>query len=113
MIRKDIHMIKNITAVERDGFDIRTLTVSFEVPDENFDILSAISKAVADYIKTDAGRQTYEHNCECFNLADFNTSVPNEFCEKYGFKKIDSLTQDIEIDWDYEFTSLIDDDNDE
>lgn len=26
--------------------------------------------------------------------------VPNSFCEKYGFKKIDSALSDIVVDWD-------------
>ena len=56
-------MIRNIVAVERDGFNVKTLTVAFEVPDEKFDLLEAIKKASTDYCKTPSGIRTLaEHS---------------------------------------------------
>ncbi|GEM_PF-1940688 len=106
-------MIRNVVAVERDGFDVRTLTVSFEVPDESFDILAAIERAVEDYVKTEEGKKTYEYTGGYFNLADFDMNVPNEICENHGFKKVDSLMQDIEIDWDHDFSCGIEEDEED
>lgn len=101
---------QTITAVERDGFDLRLLTLTFEVPnDSNFDLLDNIKKTCNDFIKTETGKDALEHNCGAFNLADFNMLVPNSFCEKYGFKKINEALSNIEIDWD---AQLIDEPDD-
>ena len=43
-------ILKTITAVERDGFDLRLLTVIFEIPDKDFNLLDGIKAAVGDYI---------------------------------------------------------------
>lgn len=42
-------------------------------------------------------------------------SVPQEFCEKYGFKRIDTIVSDIEVDWDEQLVddSQIEDDDEE
>lgn len=40
-------------------------------------------------------------------------SVPQEFCKKYGFKRIDSAVSDIEVDWDEQLvddSQIVDDD---
>ena len=43
--------------------------------------------------------------------------MPNEFCEKYGFKKIDSGTlSDITVDWDEHLVDdaqMVDEEDDE
>ena len=96
-------ILKTITAVERDGFDLRLLTVIFEIPDKDFNLLDGIKAAVGDYIKTSEGRKTFDYNCEQFNLADVASSLPNKFCEAHGFKMIDSALADMDIDWDYSF----------
>lgn len=105
-------MIRNVVAVERDGFNVRTLTVSFEVPDENFNLIRAIKNACNEYIRTEDGRKTYIGNCDAFNMGDMVSYVPNSICEKYGFKMSDSVLSDIEIDWDEQLADL-DDEEDE
>ena len=96
-------MLRTITAIERDGWDLRTLSIVFEVPDEAFDLVKAVKKASTEYCLTENGRATYEYNCHSFNWADFAMSVPNEICEKYGFKKVvDGILSDIEVNWDEE-----------
>ena len=99
-------MLRTVVAIERDGLDIRVLTLQFDVPGEEFDLKEAVYKAATDYCKTTDGRKIYDYNCSYFNWADFATSVPQEFCEKYGFKRIDSAVSDIEVDWDEQ---LVDD----
>ena len=93
-------MIQNIVAVEYDGREMRAISITCEVPNKEFDLVSAIKKASTDFCKTEEGRAVYEYNCSCFNWADFEASVPNSFCEKYGFKKIDFVLSDIVVDWD-------------
>jgi len=93
-------MLRNIVAVEYDGRETMALSISFEVPDNEFDLVVAARKAATDFCKTEAGKAIYEYNCSCFNWADFEMSVPNSFCEKYGFRKVDSVLNDIIVDWD-------------
>lgn len=93
-------MLQTIIAIERDGLEIRVLSIMFDVPDKDFDLLQAAKSAATDYCKTAGGKRTYEHNCSQFNWADFEMSIPNEFCEKYGFKKVESVLADIIVDWD-------------
>lgn len=101
-----------LTAIERDGLSIRVLTVIFEVPAENFDIEENINRAVADFAKTENGKQTLEYTSGYFNLADVVQYLPNELCEKHGFKIINSALTDTELDWDHDFTKYLDGDND-
>lgn len=93
-------MLKVITAIERDGFDIRTLTLKFDIPSKNFDLVSAIINAATDFCKTEEGKEVYEHNCNNFNWADFAMHVSNEFCRKYGFEMLDVMCEDMVVDWD-------------
>lgn len=99
-------MLQTVVAIERDGFDVRVLSIVFEVPSADFNLLKAVEAAAADYCRTQEGKKQYEYNCSSFNWADFEMSVPNEFCEKYGFKKVDSALSDIVVDWDEQ---LVDD----
>jgi hypothetical protein len=112
-------MLRNVVAIERDGLDFRTLTIVFEVPDDAFDLVEAVKKASTEYCQTEEGIATYRYNCHSFNWADFAMSVPNEICEKYGFKKVvDGILSDIEVNWDEELadeSQILDkeDDNEE
>ena len=101
-------MLRTIVAIERDGFDVNTLTLQFEVPSEDFDLIAAIKSAAMDYCQTEIGRKTYSYNCGYFNWADFAMSVSNEFCEKYGFKILDSVCEDVVVDWDEQLVDEID-----
>jgi hypothetical protein len=101
-------MLKTVVAIERDGFDIRTLTLQFDVPSKDFDLESAVKNAATDYCKTTQGKAVYQYNCNYFNWADFAMNVSNEFCEKYGFKMIDSVCEDIIVDWDEQLVNDID-----
>ncbi len=93
-------MLRNIIAIEYDGRETRAISISFEVPDKDFDLVSAVRKAAMDFCRTEEGSRVYEFNCNCFNWADFEVSVPNSICEKYGFKKVDSCLSDIVVSWD-------------
>ena len=93
-------MLRNVIAIEHDGFKERVLSILFDVPNEEFDLISAAKAAAAEYCKTEEGLKTYFYNGESFDWADFVMSVPNEICERHGFKKVDSNLSDIVVDWD-------------
>lgn len=90
-------MRRNIVAIERDGFSVRVFTLTFDVPSESFDLVSAAKDAARAFCQTGEGR-TYISNCGCFNWADFEY-VPNKICQQFGFQRVDSVLNDIEVDW--------------
>lgn len=106
-------MLRTIVAIERDGFDVNTLTLQFEVPSVDFDLITAIKNAATDYCQTEIGKKTYSYNCGYFNWADFAMSVSNEFCEKYGFKMLDAVCEDVIVDWDEQLVDCTDDEIEE
>ena len=93
-------MIQTIVAIERDGLNERILTIQLDVLKEGIDLRQAVIDACTEYARTPEGKKLYECNCGCFNWADFESSVPNEICEKHGFVKCKSLDADITVDWD-------------
>lgn len=101
-------MLRTVVAIEQDGLDVRVLTVQFDVPNKDFNLEKAIRQAASDYCQTKEGKQVYDYNCSCFNLADFVAFVPAEICQKYGFQKIDSAMNDLIVDWD---ETLVDEDS--
>lgn len=102
LARKKNPLHKTITALESEFQNIRLLTMQFEVPDKDFDLLEAISLAVSDYAKTPEGKKVLEYNCGYFELTDVESSLPREFCKARGFSVVDSVA-DEQIDWDYDF----------
>lgn len=96
-------MQKTLTAIEYDGLDARTISMTFEVPSADFDIKEALAKAVTDFCKTEEGAEVYGNNCRCFNLADVDMYLPKAFCEKYGFSFISTVISDECIGWDEQF----------
>jgi hypothetical protein len=40
-------------------------------------------------------------------------NVSNKFCEKYGFKILDAVCEDIEVDWDEQLVDDIEIDDEE
>ena len=83
-------MLKIIVATEADGLDVTNLVMVLDVDSENIDIEQSVLNACKEYCMTDEGKRTFEGNCNCFNWGDFDTYVPNEICEKYGFRKVES-----------------------
>ena len=100
--------IRTITAQERDGLNIRVLTLNFEVPNEAFDIVAAVKAAAKEYCLTEEGKKAYEGNCNCFNWGDFDAHVPQDICRKHGFAKIESLTNDLLVDFDEQLVNEYD-----
>ena len=93
-----------ITAIENDGLDSRILSIALEVLDESIDVIEACKEAAREYVTTEEGLKTYIGNCDCFNWADFEMYVPNEICERHGFRKLHTETSNAEVNWDEQLT---------
>lgn len=93
---------QTILAIEHDGMNIRAICIHLTILSDNpdFNIEAAVINACTEYMQTPDGRKTYEHNCGCFNWADFASDVPNEICRRHGFEKADQELADKEVDWD-------------
>lgn len=93
-------MLQTIIAIEQDGLDTRAIALNFEVPNKQFDLKKAVMTAATEFCKTKEGRKMYDYNCSYFNWADFAMSVPNEFCLRFGFSKVDDALADLMVNWD-------------
>lgn len=89
-----------ITATEHDGLNTQTLVITLDVFKEDIDVMKACRAAANEFIQTKDGREVYRYNSECFNWGDFNECVPNDICEKYGFRKIDYDVANTDVIWD-------------
>ena len=88
-------MLYIINSADYDGHHIDITSVlleSDETPEGEFDIDVAISKAINEYVRTDKGFHILAENGGTLNLDIFNDCVPNEICEKYGFRKIQNVS---------------------
>ena len=56
-------MIRTVVAIERDGLDIRVLTLLFDVPSDDFNLEYWVRRAATDYCLTEKGRAVYDYNC--------------------------------------------------
>lgn len=101
-------MQKTIVAMQRDGVCVQVFAMNFEVPDGDFDLRAAVKAACTEYCQTKEGRETYEGNCNNFNWGDFDAYVPDELCEKHGFKRLRTEVSDEVVDFD---ELLVDDDD--
>ena len=98
-----------VTAIGHDGNETYVLSMVFEM-NQGVDIIQAVKEASKEYIRTDEGRAFYRYTCNCFNWGDFWNNVPNEICEKYGFKKIDSGVSNFQVNLNEQ---LVDDEMEE
>lgn len=93
-------LIKRITAIERDGLDVKVMTMEFEILDKEIELKEAVRKACAAYMKTLEGAAVYRGNCRNFNWGDFWEHVPNDVCRKHGFLKKNDIVAENDVDWD-------------
>ena len=93
----------SIIVTEHDGADERTCVLNVRILDKikcGNDITEAARKAVHAFLCTPEGRDIYLYNCKCFNWMDFWDNVPNAFCQEYGFEKLYSGHETMNVDWD-------------
>lgn len=94
-------MLKNIVAVEYDEEGkISAFPILFEVPSAEFDLISAVRDAAAEYCKTEEGWNLFEYHSFSFNWEDFAQAVPNSICKKHGFQRVDNHLPYIVVDTD-------------
>ena len=86
------------TIIANESCNDNVFVLELEVFDKSINIFEAIKKACEEYVKTEEGYRTYLFNCESFNWGDFATYVPNQICEKYGFRQIDCNHADSLVD---------------
>lgn len=93
---------QTVVAVERDGLDLRVMSIRFELLKPNLDLKQAVYDACTEFVKTsEQGRTLYSYNCGCFNWADLASSgIPEEICVKHGFRILDDDAADLVVDWD-------------
>lgn len=90
---------QSIMAIEQDGPCFNVLCIVCGIlSDEPLDLHAAVKDAVMEYLHTKEGRAVYEHNCGCFNWADFEMHVPNDICRNHGFEKMGAYVKDIIVD---------------
>lgn len=98
-------MIRNIIATKHDGLNTRTITITCEVPDDQFDLIGAAKKAADAYCSTEAGYKTLQYTSGNFNWADFAMYVTNKFTKQFGFTIVENALEDIPVDWDEQILS--------
>ena len=85
---------KIFVATETDGFDVTNLVMVMEVNPmlvkDKSDFKRAVMAACKEYCLTEEGKKVYERNLNNFNWGEFDTYVPNDICEKYGIRKVQS-----------------------
>ncbi len=94
-----------ITIVAHDLSDEQcpvALVLQVEVPSRSFDIHSAVSAAVAEYLETPDGAEYSEGS---FNWGDVADYLPEEICNKHGFRIKDVRTADVVVEHDESFPS--------
>jgi hypothetical protein len=98
-MKNDNKIIKTIVATESWGEDSRTIVLSFEVPDHGFDLIAACKKAALAYCKTEKGYEAFTCcNVYSFSWSDFEIHVPNSIMEQFGFRRIEPVQVDYEVD---------------
>lgn len=94
----------NIIVVEHDGLESRSFVLNFVITDAKItdtdSLRDAVRKACTEYAQTEEGKKTLDYNCGCFNWADFEANVPQDICEKYGFRIDNSNIIFGEVNWD-------------
>lgn len=105
-----VNNIRTITAIERNEFNIRTLTITCKIlkPCPDFNLQKAIRQSIHQYLCTPDGRNIYICNGEYFNWKDFATHVPNEINRLYGFETVKSTLNNIVVDYDEQLANETD-----
>lgn len=83
---------KNITIIAQDiGVDnhgIGNSTTAFDITVDSSwseeQVMSALHDIAKEYCLTQDGWETYESNCNCFNIGDLILYVPTEMFVKHG-----------------------------
>ena len=100
-MRKEI-----ITAIDRDGIEVRIHSLVFNIYKEKINLIDTIKGAVASYINSGYGFREYENNCYNFNWGDL-LLIPNSFLRQFGIER-ESETESTEVDFNEQLFSAND-----
>lgn len=84
--------VKNITIIAQDigvnNHGLGNSTTAFDITVDSSwseeQVMSALHDIAKEYCLTQDGRETYESNCNCFNIGDLTLYVPTEMFVKHG-----------------------------
>ena len=97
-------MQQTIIAKYHDGDDWNVLGIIIKSTDGKLEsksaVVEAFKAAAAEYAKTPDGKDVVDDNCGDFNYGDFVNSVPDEICEKHGFRVVDTFQTELIVDHD-------------
>lgn len=88
---KTITLIATEYGVENHGLNNNTIALDITIENDAWsddDVLNAIKDAAKDYCLTDYGKQTYDGNCNNFNIGDLMTYVPEAILQQHGIVHI-------------------------
>lgn len=84
----------------------RALPLVFRVPDDSFNIASAVRAAATEYYRLKSRKET--DRPANFNWGSFYAEIPSEICAKYGFELIKELPEYSLEEVDY-YENLVED----
>ena len=61
--------------------------LNFQVTSLDISLKDTVQKALNEYAHTKKGKTWIKDNSDMITYMDFFETVPNEICEKYGFRK--------------------------
>lgn len=98
-------MQQTIIAKYHDGDDWNVLGIIIETTGNTgltnvSSIQRAFIAAANEFAATPDGKDVIDDNSGDFNYGDFVNNVPNEICEKHGFKIVDTFQTDLIVDHD-------------
>ena len=82
-------MLKLLFASDSPIREGECTTVFFETPNADFDLLSAVRDACAEYGRTPEGQAVLSEHYGSFDWGDFMQYVPEEICLRHGLKFAD------------------------
>lgn len=93
----DNRIIRVVTTGLTPGSERSTVT-ELELLSPSINPMNAVKAACLEFItNTDTGRNFYERNHHYLTWDDFVYHVPNELCEKHGFRKKENPSPEYEI----------------
>jgi len=90
-------MLHTIAAIIHDPKYPSASIITLESTSDDLDIIKAVKDACNEHCRTEGGKRDLEATCGDFNWGDFITYVPNEICERHGFRyvnTVDTITVD-------------------
>ena len=92
--------MKYLICIENDERNISFIVDA----QDGVDVMEACRRAACEYLSTPEGMDIYEGNCDSFTWADFEAYIPDEICEKYGFRVVRDNVHILSVDGEEQLT---------